>query len=964
MFYQEAVDYRYENQTSAITGENLYFPVELDTEYTHIASLDNPNEKICVNITAQCRAIARERGRIYAYPEIGTLARHKRLETEFAVYDYLRDLGHEITPIEDGYEYLASDIPWLQIDVYAYFAVAEFPRVLFGKHRQQFLKILCDTNSRSGIEQGRRMRTFHLEGRNYLSWIVTPWFVLIDNYYYRIRLSICDTSAVQGNSNYKSFCSNSNVELSHKDNFTNEEKSRMLDMYTDRPDEFDDYALGDLYNYEALLGNAKNFEIVYKSLGISKYYTDPKFTIGSTISNLFSSTIKNLFNADNDDNDSINLFCRYASADYLKNLSTTGAINAKVHGGRCRNNRPIHSHQEGFICDIDIAGCYGDGLREQTYPLGIPSLLDYSRDTKINKYSTLRQFLKKYRKHFVPGLWQAIISLDDGVYLNNQQDYFASFILPVSMRNLATDDASHSTDKWWEIENIGESKIFKNQITNGVLTHDGLQWLENIASSKLKNELLDKLKVVTAMWYSKLDRVDSIDELLEGHRQHRGVNTTEIKHLKGRQRKVSIKEECHKWYGLNLGELIVNTLMKERVKYKKKTPLNTLYKLCVNTIYGDMVSPFFKIGNVIVGNNITARARALAWCMEKGFYGYQTITDGCAFNLNSVTHIKLGRKVGSMTYLHQYLPTDKLNLKYAPLPIIENEYNVEKYTLYQCDETFIIGKLFDGEEILYELEEFNHLVNKMAFVHLQKLFKGLDVLHAESTDIHGNIRIGQYQFEVKSFYEKATFHGSGNYYVNNGETSLHKMRSYQKGDKDIVVYDGKNLIIERGKSPAYLFLESLLHPESITRSDVYLKNRILKVNDYRNNYSAWSQKRVYPGVTVQEARLLREFSLGQFTFNTYEQYRSWLKQHTRLLKKYNQSYEMFYLNDDNTLNYQMMIEDIEKMIREGVMKYEYKLNNKQRHANRKFIEHLYSDTVEYTREQLDNMYRKRDDESE
>ena len=67
------------------------------------------------------------------------------------------------------------------------------------------------------------------------------------------------------------------------------------------------------------------------------------------------------------------------------------------------------------------------------------------------------------------------------------------------MRNLATDDVSHSTDKWWEVENIGESKIFKNQISNAVLTHDGLQWLENIASPKLKNELLDRLKVVTAM---------------------------------------------------------------------------------------------------------------------------------------------------------------------------------------------------------------------------------------------------------------------------------------------------------------------------------------------------------------------------------------------------------------------------------------------------------------------------------
>ena len=47
----------------------------------------------------------------------------------------------------------------------------------------------------------------------------------------------------------------------------------------------------------------------------------------------------------------------------------------------------------------------------------------------------------------------------------------------------------------------------------------------------------------------------------------------------------------------------------------------------------------FSIHDIIVdaniaGNNITARA--IAWYMEKALHGLQTITDGCAFQINRV----------------------------------------------------------------------------------------------------------------------------------------------------------------------------------------------------------------------------------------------------------------------------------------------------------------------------------------
>ena len=962
MFYLDATNYRYSSQVTRITGENLYFPVEIDTEYTHQADLKHQDLQICTNITAQCRAISEPIGRIYAYPDIAPYSRHKVIETNFVVWDYLRDLGYELDPIECGTVNLPKKIPWLQFDCFAYFAIAEFPRVLDGYYADDYDKLIVHTNARTGIEQGRRLRTFHREGFEYLNWIETPWIILLEGYYYSVRLSIYDTSAVHGITNYATFCSNSGLELEYKDNFTKDEKARMLDMYRDRPEDFDNYALGDLYNYEALLGNADNFEKIYDSLGIKDYFTDPKLTIGATVSRIIESAINNLFHAEPGTRDYINLFCRFGSADYLKNLSTTGAMNAKVDGGRCRNNRPIHTFIEGVIVDNDIAGCYGEGLRVQEYPLGIPSILDYPRNTDNNKYHTLREFLKKYDKQFVPGLWQARVSLRDGYELENKQDYLASFIPPKSMRNLSTDDVSHTTEKWWEIDVFGETKIFENEVINGVITHDFIQWLEFIATAKLRNELLDNLVVTTAMWYSKFDRVESTIELLHAHADHKGLNTTEIKHLKGRQKKISIQEECHKWYGINLGDLIVDKLLLERKKYPKKTPLNNLYKLCINTVYGDMVSPFFKVGNVVVGNNITARARALAWYMEKGFHGFQTITDGCAFDLNNVTIPGVGRRINSTCTIHQYDREHRNLYDFSPMQMVKmSDVDLKPIIRYGYQDGKVIKYYYDLSTESIDKQSFIEELNYYSLFHLQFIFPGVDVLHKPSKDVYGNERIGQFEFEVKDIYNKGTFHGSGNYYLTNERYEKIAMRSYKKGDKKSIVFNDGELSEKVVVNPAETFLKSLQHPDCIERSDVFLKNRILKIGDYRNNFLKWSETRAFPGCTILESRLLKEFSLGQFTFNTYHQYKSWERQMTGLIRKYYQSYEMFFLDDNGCLNYQEMVETIEKAIRAGDMKFKYNRGDISRHAHRKLKVHEEGKCLEMTKEELRKLYLKRED---
>lgn len=969
MFRQSANDYIYPPHViDKPSGCNLYFPVELDTEYTHPTyNLNHPSHEICTNITVQCRAIDHSQGIIYSHPDIAAHARHKPFKHGFAALDYLEDYGHTVALTRLPSWETSIDAPWLQFDVYSFFAVAELLRVFQGSYRTDVLSLVTNPTT-YGIEQGRRLRTFTKAGNQLFNWVEMPWLLKLDGEDYRVRLAIYDTCAVHGIANYASFCNNSGIRLEFKDNFTSEEKSIMAVMYNDRPEDFDNYALGDLYNHKALLGNAENFSKIYEALGLDKYFTPPRLTIGATVSRMVESVIKNLFDSDANDRDVINAFCKYGSADWLKRKSTsTACMNAKVDGGRCRNNRPTDTVAKGVICDIDISGCYGEGLRVQTYPLGVPLIIDYPIKSELNSYDTLRQFLARYSKELVPGLWQARVSVKNGEKLKYKQDYLASWFPPKDMSKMVTDSDFADTDQWWTVDNVGEIKILTNEVNHAVITHDFVQWLENVASPRQRKELLDKLVVETAMFYPASERVDSVDKLAEAHDIHEGKNTTKAKVRRGRSRKISIEMECHAWYGVNLGELLVNKLLIERKKYPKKTPFNDLYKLCVNTVYGDMVSPFFTVGNVVVGNNITARARALAWCMEKGLHGWQSITDGCAFDLNRVLYPREERSITGEMVVNLYAE-DKhkshgfgalvdnpdlsvtvnsvgIELRSVPVTIDDNEVVKPALTIRLGD---TVSELSIDDSLAW--------VNRVAMQHLQRLFPGLDILHQITHDVKGNERVGQFEFEAKGFFDSATFHGTANYSLSFNGKNQFAMRSYSKRGHKLVIMADELQVINKGDKPSENFLLALYTPKKVGRGHVYLKERVLKVGDFRRNYRVWQDSQVYPGCTVEMPGLMHEFSLSQFTFQTYEQLVSWRKEFERLLSKYGQSYEMFFGNDDGTLNYQAMIEFVDTAIRSGKRNFFDGLDKRTAHSYRQYLKHRELDCLNQVRSQLGVRY--------
>ena len=933
----------------------ICIPLAIDTEYKQFHYIDHESQGIInsrLPVTLQVKGIHSNEGKIFVYPDYANYCsehnltiRHPILKNGFALIDYVESMGYKCELKRNpNYEELQS-FPSCEFVLNAHFVIAEL-----------FLTCLYDSNDienddnvfrsdinyfvlKKRIQFGKRGFCQHkLKGYSKDS-IYTSWQLKIENKTYRIKLAIFDTAALHGNKSYKVLAANTGIKLESKELMKNRIENMHV-AYQEVPKDFDAYSLGDLKTYDMLKANAMNFEFIYKSLGIDDYYKPPKLSIGATVANVFRAKIGQLFNVTGKDlNDIIELYCRKGTAQYLlTKRSLTSCLLAKADGGRCRNNRPIETYIKGALCDLDISGCYGEGQRSQMYPFGNPLIMEFPNESEINDFPTLRKFLEsvKYGEsdcELVYGLWFARVCTKSK--LEFEQDYISSWF-DISYSAME-DEENQDIDIDENVADIldtktGKNKILLNEIENGIIQSDTLDWIFHVCGLKQRNELLDKLIIKSAVIYPASEQCFSIPELVEKTQTEKGLNTCILKYKKndGRTYKIMTENESYAWYGVNLGEFIIDDLMARRKTYPKKNSdgsvnsFNELYKLLVNTLFGDMVSPYFDIGNTTVGNNITGRARAMAYYIEKGLYGFQTITDGGTFDLNKVVYPKPSRKwkISAIEYCGMYRDKKVSNYRLAPLG------GYDKIDLIYPANLAPVLCLYKDNNVTYlQGKKAQQWIDKTAFEHLQKLFPSVTVLHGESSTMKVNNndynnrdyipRIGIYEFEMKDFYSNGVFHSSANYRLKSPVSDVIKMRSYEKKKHDTVEFmDGelKMLDVYKDKTPAQCFMNELTSPNRVNRGFVFTKDTILKIGEYVQRIAHFEKTALVPGDSYWKQGLLREFSLSQFTFRTMEQYKEWEKLIGKMKERYGQSIEMFFINKDKTLDYQAMIEWFDDII--------------------------------------------------
>jgi hypothetical protein len=181
--------------------------------------------------------------------------------------------------------------------------------------------------------------------------------------------------------------------------------------------------------------------------------------------------------------------------------------------------------------------------------------------------------------------------------------------------------------------------LSRKEIRNGIITSRIWKVLTAVASNQEMKTIRD-LNVVTACCYMRSDKVNNVDEWIKTIIGESGSYISNGSKVNDGRSNV--------WCSIPLSSFLdklVNErkICKERSKVastederNSATARDKVLKLIINTTYGAIASHYFRIGNVVVANNITGIARASVWMLAKALDGKQSITDGVHFSPSQV----------------------------------------------------------------------------------------------------------------------------------------------------------------------------------------------------------------------------------------------------------------------------------------------------------------------------------------
>ena len=252
-----------------------------------------------------------------------------------------------------------------------------------------------------------------------------------------------------------------------------------------------------------------------------------------------------------------------------------------------------------------------------------------------------------------------------------------------------------------------------------------------------------------------------------------------------------------------------------------KHPKDELAKLCGNTVYGDLVSRFFPLSNPLVGNNITARVRAIIWYFEKSCRAWNSITDGGLFDLNEVHVIKGRNKLTEQNTV--FAPTtgtkalSSAGIQLKPLghheadPVINWSWNGDRV---------VVTRERGGSEEL-EVVAARKMVDELTLQQVRLSFSHKIAVINPSTS--------NFEFESKGIIKDAAIHGTANYMLRGG---FHE--SYGSGEQWTIKF--RSYSSQTHEKVLKPFFDQLIdNPEAIDRSrywEPFRMTRIVKVRAF------------------------------------------------------------------------------------------------------------------------------------
>ncbi len=603
-----------------------------------------------------------------------------------------------------------------------------------------------------------------------------------------VSLELIDICAMQGAKRLQIYLQNVGLPDETKDLWDWEKNGNPMDFMMTRPKDFLKYIRGDVkYLAQVYKKTIEFYNDIASTVGVEPC-DDWGLSTGKITARIASEWLagrpnvmlptseKNQYNQK-----PFYWYNRLASPEAMKQLAHLVGNTALLYlgmtdGGRCVKERSTIDVLDGVLVDIDINGCYGNGLKNQVFPIGNPSIIKFPMK--------FRDWEDTYAKYLIPGLWVARISWKNAPF---KQDFLLSKVQKAftAWEHYQSHFAEHNSDADRQYD--ASMYMSTNEVNLAAFTHDLYQVILNYASDKIELPWIRENAIIECFaYYDKRDEIDKvIPEMCEMHSiKEIGTNgliwctkwvRIELKYLAGTllDNRATHKNKV-KLYNKHFGQnnkdatakdvperIVIDNIEFTKTDWMYHNSVQEFIKLIVNTIYGCIASTYFAgdktgISNFIIGNNITARARTLAWCMGKGLYSLMSVTDGGVFNVNQVAFYKR-KSLDIFTELG-----------------FENFQDSSRHTNVEIKPLYDSG--IPQDESMFVILDKNNHVEDLAWKHLSSIFSELDIF-----------KYNQYSFEVKKMYTECQIRNKSDYRLFNklnGEETIRIRGLSKKNGKD------------------------------------------------------------------------------------------------------------------------------------------------------------------------------------
>ena len=553
---------------------------------------------------------------------------------DFLLVDWLRQQGYNVNL---RHEKLSKEdrktMPTLYFRLYMHFGVVDLPALF--KQGTPYHDDLKKAYRWGQITQTRRLMG---KSKHDDTCYLNNFILTVNGVEYKVGLKITDTIGLMGgeNSKLETYCVNTGTPIA-KSTINSEEIKNMALTHIKDPYKVHKYGASDLVMTELLINYAKMMKDPYKSFGIEKGYTPPALTMGKTVKDLFEVYIANFCGYDLEkfiglsEKSKLEYFydkTYKASASYLSSLvfpDCNAYLLSKCFGGMNRNNRPLINSVTGAFSDKDFEAAYAKTMSQYDYPIGNPKVYSF-------KGVTLGEFLKRKEKELVDNLYLLNIRTPKNIILKYPQHFLPSWDKETVRRQKKAKTDTEGYDVTGEVNlDSGYVKTISNKLINTPIISSNIDFIVSELTPRQRKEFFD-CEILAAAYYPKNLKVDNFKELEEKQEKHKIKNQQKInKDYAGWQ--LMNPHDSHYWTSFKLGNVTDNLITLRNI-YPKSHPLNSLYKLLNNTLFGDQVSKYFLTSNMIVGNNITGLLRQQMYYSKTSLCMNGAITDGSISNEN------------------------------------------------------------------------------------------------------------------------------------------------------------------------------------------------------------------------------------------------------------------------------------------------------------------------------------------